>query len=415
MKARCRSCGSTDLRTILSLGCTPLANALRTQEQLKLPEPEYPLELVLCPTCALVQITETVPPEMLFRNYLYFSSFSETVLENARDIAQRMVAERNLNEDSLVMEIASNDGYLLKNYLRMGIPIQGIEPAENIACIAEGQGIPTLREFFNEALAQTLDAQGLHADVIHANNVIAHVADLHGVVAGICLALKPDGVAVIEVHYVKELVDKVEFDAVYHEHLCYFSATSLEYLFRQHGLVLVDVERIPIHGGSLRAFFQRRDGQRTMERQGGTRVAQLLEEEASWGVGSDAFYSDFHAKVERVRQNLAALLSRIKADGKRIAVYGASAKSTTLLHYFGIGRETLEYVVDRSTAKQGLFTPGTRLPIHAPNRLLEDRPDYVLLLAWNFAEEIMRQQQAYLDLGGRFIIPIPELRVVQAG
>jgi SAM-dependent methyltransferase len=412
MKFACRSCGNIDLFPILSLGSVPLANALLTHEQLPLSEELFPLDLVFCPQCTLVQITETVSPEKLFREYLYFSSFSDTVLNNAREIALALSTRCELDKNSLVVEVASNDGYLLKNYQEKGIPVLGVEPARNIAKVAEERGVPTVSEFFGVGLAEQLRGRGAAADVIHANNVVAHVADLHSVVAGMAFLLKEDGVAVVENHYVKDMIDHTEFDAIYHEHLCYYSATSFRNLFAQHGLALVDVEHLPIHGGSLRAYFQRTDGPRSLEKGGKARVVALLKEEEDWGVERYAFYQNFGEQVEHLRHKLLELLKRIKLEGKNIAVYGASAKSTTLLNYYNIGTETLDFVVDRSTVKQGRYTPGTHLPILAPEALLEKRPDYVLLLTWNFAEEILEQQREYKNRGGRFIIPIPELRVV---
>lgn len=405
----CRSCGEVGLKLVLPLGHTPLANALLTEEQLNGEESTYPLELAFCPHCTLVQITETVPPEVLFRDYAYFSSFSDTMLAHARAVAEQLIDSRRLGASSLVIEVASNDGYLLQYYKQAGVPVLGIEPAENIARVAETErGIPTLPEFFDADLARYLARTEQSADVLHANNVLAHVADLNGFVAGIEQVLKPRGVAVIEFPYVKDLIDHIEFDTIYHEHLCYFSLTAIDRLFQRHGLTVVDVERLPIHGGSLRVFAQRSRVAAQNYRQ---RVRELLAEEEAWGVGSEAFYQRFGTQVEQLRHDLLGLLGRLKSERKRIAVYGASAKGSTLLNYFGIGPETLDFVVDRSTVKQGRYTPGTHLEICDPQRLLEDMPDYVLLLTWNFADEILAQQQEYRRRGGRFIIPIPEVKV----
>ncbi len=406
----CRSCGASRLELVLSLGETPLANALLTREELNRPERRYPLDLAFCPACTLVQITETVPPAELFGNYLYFSSFSDTMLDRAQGLAQRLAAERALMDRSLVIEIASNDGYLLKFYQRMGIPVLGIEPAENISREAVAHGIPTLCEFFGPELADRLVAQGQQADVVHAHNVLAHVADLNGVVGGINAVTKSAGVAVIEVPYLKDLLDRCEFDTIYHEHLCYFSLTALDQLFRRHDLQVLDVERIPIHGGSLRVTLGK-SGRPTVRHSGRESVIGLLAEEDSWGVNRVETYRKFGARVETLKASLTTMLKTLKLRGSRIAAYGAAAKGSTLLNYVGIGKQTLDFVVDRSPHKQGRFMPGVHLPIYAPERLLEEMPDHVLLLTWNFADEILEQQKAYRQLGGRFIIPVPEVRV----
>jgi SAM-dependent methyltransferase len=390
---------------VLSLGRTPLANALLTAEQLSEPEATFPLDLVFCPACTLVQITETVPPEQLFSHYLYLSSYSDTMLHHAEQLARQLVQTRGLDGDSLVVEVASNDGYLLQFYKRAGIPVLGIEPAVNVARVAEDRGIPTMARFFGLELARELRDEGRRADVIHANNVLAHVADLNGFVAGLALALKDDGAAVIEVPHVKPMIDRLEFDTIYHEHLCYFSLCSLQTLFARHGLTVVDVHEIPMHGGSLQVYA-------ALKGQPSERVCKLIDEEREAGVDGPSFYRDFGDKVQRLRAELRSMLQSLKSSDRKIAAYGASAKGSTLLNYCGIGHDTLDFVADRSTVKQGLFTPGTHLPIVPPEALLEKRPDHVLLLTWNFADEILAQQAAYRKQGGRFIIPVPEPTVV---
>jgi len=394
---------------VLSIGPTPLANGLLREAELSLPEPRYPLELVFCPACSLVQITETVPPEKLFSDYPYQSSFSTTMLEHARALAEATADRKGLGPSHRVVEIASNDGYLLQNYHARGIPVLGIEPAQNIAEIAGRKGIPTRREFFGRELAETLAAEGGRADVIHAHNVLAHVPDLNGFAKGLCALLAPDGIALIEVPYLRDLVEGTEFDTIYHEHLSYFSLCALDRLFASNALELADVTRVPIHGGSLRLEVRHR---RAASGPGRARVAGLLAEERSLGLDALGYYESFAARVEALKNELLGLLADLKARGQRIAVYGASAKGATLLNFFGIGAETLDFVVDLSSAKQGLYTPGTHLPIRPPEALLEEKPDYTLLLSWNFKEEILEQQDAYRRAGGRFIVPIPKLELV---
>lgn len=407
----CRGCGSPDFEVVLDLGSTPLANSLRTREQIEhgVEERRYPLRLVWCPRCTLLQIDETVSPDELFRDYLYFSSFSDTMVRHAERLVTEIVGELSLGVEDLVIEVASNDGYLLQFYKRAGTQVLGIEPAENVADVARTErGIDTISEFFDERLARELAATGRRASVIHAHNVLAHVADLHGVLAGFAELLRSDGIAVIEFPYVHDMLEKTEFDTIYHEHLCYFSLTAIVHLFELHGLRVTDVARIPIHGGTLRVVGTRANSSNEPT----PAVAELLAEEERWGVGSRAAYERFAQRVGQLRTELMSLLHDLKARGASIAAYGAAAKGSTLLNTFGIGRGTLDFVADRSTYKQGLFMPGVDIPIYAPERLLDEQPDYALLLTWNFADEILEQQAEYRERGGRFIVPVPQPTVL---
>jgi SAM-dependent methyltransferase len=383
-----------------------LADGLRRKEQLSQEEPTFPLNVAFCPHCSLVQLLETVPPEVLFcQDYPYYSSFSPALLQHSRANALDLIASRHLNARSLAIELASNDGYLLKNFVEHGIPVLGIDPAEGPARAAEKAGVPTLCTFFGEGLARELATSGKAADVIIGNNVLAHVADLHGFVEGIRILLKEDGVAVIEMPYVKDLVDHCEFDTIYHEHLCYFSVTALDHLFRMHSLFLNDVKRLSIHGGSLRIYVEKRENVSSA-------VRDMLRAEANEGVNRIDYYRDFAERVEGIRKELRRLLGSLQQQGARIAAYGAAAKGSTMINYSGIGTDFVDFVVDRNTHKQGLYMPGQNIPVLAPEALLERMPGYVLLLAWNFADEILQQQKEYRQRGGRFIIPVPTPRVV---
>jgi SAM-dependent methyltransferase len=405
IQTTCRTCAATGLQTVLALGRTPLANALRDAADRHLPEPTYPLDLALCSHCSLLQIMETVAPRALFDEYCYFSSFSDTMLRHAAGLAERLCRERKLDSSSLVLEAASNDGYLLRWYRQAGVRVLGIDPARNIAEVARAQhGIPTWEAYFSSALASELAAAGFRAAVFHAHNVLGHVPDLADFLRGIRTVLRDDGIAVIEVPYVKDLLDRCAFDTIYHEHLSYFSLTALEHCFRRQGLLIQDVERLDIHGGSLRLFAVPAGG--ACERK--PAVQALLAEEASWDVATLAPYLNFARRVAELRRRLRELLERLKGQGKRLAAYGASAKGCTLLHYCAIGRETLDFVVDRNPVKQGRYTPGTHLLVRCPEALLEEQPDYTLLLTWNFADEILNQQAEYRRRGGRFIVPVPE-------
>ena len=399
--ATCRSCGQTGLLPVLDLGTMPLSDGLRTHAQLAQGEPRFPLEVAFCPQCTLVQILHTVPPEELFcEDYPYYSSFSAALLEHSRRNALNLIAAKKLGADSLVVELASNDGYLLKNFVEAGVPVLGIDPADGPARAAEKAGVTTMCTFFSRDLARQLVSEGRSADVIIANNVLAHVADTNGFVDGIATLLKQDGVAVIEVPYLSELITHCEFDTIYHEHLCYFSVTALDTLFRRHSLYLNDIELLTIHGGSLRLYVGRRETVRAS-------VTDLLAQEAERGMVRHDYYVCFGDRVRGVRDAMRALLTDLKSQRKGVAAYGAAAKGAIMLNYIGVAAEAIKFVVDRNVHKQGKYMPGLCIPICEPARLLAEMPDYVVLLPWNFKDEILSQQAEYRRRGGKFIVPIP--------
>ncbi len=404
---RCRVTGSTDLQPFLDLGDTPLADALVDPDNRPENEAHFPLELCFCPESKLVQITHDVDPEVLFvDNYLYFSSFSDQVAQHTRAHAEQLVESRGLGPDSLVVELASNDGYLLRHFVELGIPVLGIDPAPGPAAAAREKGVPTLEEFFGVELAERLVAEGKQADVIIANNVMAHIPDPNDFVGGMKTLLADDGVITVENPYVKTLIDHCEFDTIYHEHYFYWSCQSVDVLTRRNSLVLNDVQHFPeLHGGTLRWWIGHHEDRSDA-------VLSYLADEKAAGLDTFEYYADFGRRVDGVRAELKRLLSELRAEGARIVGYGAAAKGATLLNATGIGTDLVEYVVDRNPHKQGLLMSGTRQPIKDPSFLVEDRPDYVLLLAWNFEKEILDQQSDYREQGGRFIRPVPWPEVV---
>jgi SAM-dependent methyltransferase len=407
--AECRSCKSRSLRVVLDLGNHPLSDALLTSKREAREQPRYPLQLARCDDCTLLQVTETIPPQVLFqRDYPYFSSSSAALLQHAAGIAHRLIRELHLGPDSLVVEVASNDGYLLRNFQEKNIPCLGIDPASGPAGKALKAGIPVINDFFSLELATRLRAEGRAADLIIANNVVAHVDTINDFVAGFEKLLKPDGVAVLECAYAIDMVDKCEFDTIYHEHLFYHTLHGLMPLFARHGLYLNNAEKLAIHGGSLRFFVSRHD-QRT------ARLQAMLAEEEARGIGQVDWCNGFSRRVVDLGNSLIGLLRAEKAKGASIACYGAAAKGSTLINYLDLGPDFFEFVADANPYKQGRFMPGQAIPIVHPGRLAETQPDLVLLLVWNFAGEVLRQQHRYRAAGGRFIIPIPEPRVIEPG
>jgi len=404
----CRSCGDEGLLPFLDLGSTPLSDALVPPERADQPDDEYPLEVTFCPTCAMVQITETLPEDVLFPDdYPYFSSFSDQLLRHSRRHAEGLISSRGLHSSSLVMELASNDGYLLKNFVEAGVPVLGVDPAPAQVAQANRDGVRSRCAFFGRELATELRDEFGPADVIIANNVMAHIPDLNGFVAGMAHMLADDGIITVENPWVHDLIEHGEFDTMYHEHIFYHSCIGVEALMNRHGLHLNHVEHFAdLHGGTLRYHISHHE-RRSPE------AKEFFATEYEAGLDTFAYYDGFAHRVEAIRDELVALLTRLRDEGATVAAYGAAAKGSTLLNYAGIDRSLVSFVVDRNTHKHGLHMPGTHQPIFDPAVLLEQSPDYLLLLAWNFADEIMAQQFEYAAAGGRFIRPIPTPEIIQ--
>ena len=404
----CRLCAAPLARTFLDLGAMPLANAFLRPEQLAHPEPRYPLHARVCGACLLVQVDAVVSPREIFEDYAYFSSYSSSWVEHARRFAESAAQRFALDGKSLVVEVASNDGYLLKHFVALGIPCRGIEPARNVAAAAEAAGVPTEVCFLGRDTGAALRARGLAADLLVANNVLAHVPDLHDFVAGIAALLKPAGTLAIEFPHLLRLIQEVQFDTIYHEHFCYFSLAPVERLLSQHGLAVFDVEQLPTHGGSLRVLAAPAPSQRAE----GPALAEVRRAERAADLDKLESYDGFEPKVRAVCAELTAFLETARREGRKTVAYGAAAKGNTLLNACGIGAEHIAFAVDASIHKQGRYTPGSRLEIRPPEAVAEARPDYLLILPWNLREEIMAKLAFIREWGGRFVLPIPHLQVL---
>ena len=410
MMASCRFCASPLEVTFCDLGMSPLSNSFLKPEQLSRHEPFYPLHVWVCSNCFLVQLEEFEPPEHIFSDeYAYFSSYSDTWLEHCRRYVEDMSRRFALGAKHLVVEIASNDGYLLQYFVQRGVPVLGIEPAANCARVAEQKGVRTRVAFFGTRLAEELAREGKRADLLLGNNVLAHVPNLNDFVQGLKRLLAPQGVVTMEFPHLLNLIEQNQFDTIYHEHFSYLSFLTVEKVFAQHGLALFDVNEIPTHGGSLRIFARHADD---ASKPAGATVRALRAKETRAGLDRLETYTAFDDKVKRTKRRLLEFLVTAKNQGKRIAGYGAPAKGNTLLNYCGVRADFLDFTVDRSPHKQGCFLPGTRLPIFPPDKLKEARPDYVLILPWNLKDEIVQQVGYIRDWGGRFVVPIPEVAVL---
>ncbi len=406
----CRFCGAPLSLSFADLGMSPLCQKHVKPSQLNDAETFYPLHAFVCTSCWLVQLGEFATPEEIFaQEYAYFSSFSDTWLKHARDYCDTMRERLRLNPESLVVEIASNDGYLLRNFVAAGIPVLGVEPAANCAGAAEEIGVRSVVEFFGADTARSLSSRYGQADLLLGNNVLAHVPDLNDFVRGMALMLKPTGVITMEFPHLMRLVEQNQFDTIYHEHFSYFSFTTVEKVFAAHGITLYDVEELPTHGGSLRIFGRHRAHVLPVT----DRVLGLKRGEEAWGVSRPDVYRTFDERVKETKRAILDFLIEARRAGKTVVGYGAPGKGNTLLNYCGIRADFIDYTVDRSPHKQNTYTPGTHIPIHAPERIRETRPDYVLILPWNLKDEIMQQMSFIREWGGRFVVPIPEVRVYE--
>lgn len=404
----CRICGDTLTQTFVDLGMSPLCESFLTREQLDRMEPYYPLHALVCGTCFLVQLKEYVSPGEIFTEYAYFSSYSTSWVEHARNYCRMIRSRLGLGPRSLVVELASNDGYLLQHFGPLGVPVLGIEPAANVAKIARDKGIPTVVDFFGTRLAEQMVREGRRADLIIGNNVLAQVPDINDFTAGMARLLAPEGVITLEFPHLERLMAENQFDTIYHEHFSYFSLLAVECLAVRHGLKLIDVEEIPTHGGSLRVYLAHDRSARSVD----GRVTRLLERERRLGFDGLASYGAFAEQVKATKRGLLSFLIEAKESGKRICGYGAPGKGNTLLNYCGIGTDFLDFTVDRSLYKQGRYTPGMHIPILPVEALDEARPDYVLILPWNIKDEIVRDMRRIARWGGRFVVPIPRVTLI---
>jgi SAM-dependent methyltransferase len=410
MSERCRFCETELEHVFVDLGMSPIANDYVPAEKANSMEPFYPLRVYVCHRCFLVQLPAVQSADAIFRDdYAYFSSMSDSWLAHAREYVENVTERFGYDERSRVVELASNDGYLLQYFASRGVPVLGVEPCANVARAAEERGIPSVVEFFGLDLGQRLRAQGGPADLIIGNNVLAHVPDINDFVSGMKALLAPGGVITMEFPHLLRLIRRNQFDTIYHEHFSYLSFVAVQRIFAHHGLTLFDVEELPTHGGSLRIYACHRADERHPV---GPRVGDLLEREREAGYEDIATYRDFEQKVHRTKRELLKFLIAAREAGKRVAGYGAPAKGNTLLNFCGVRTDLIDYTVDRAPSKQGTLLPGVRIPVYAPEKILETRPDYVLILPWNIAEEITGKMAAVREWGGRFVVPIPEVRVL---